>query len=98
MTMLCVTIAKLGGCREEKMITFPASFRSSNYNCHTDDLVSEVHYVSRYNKAIAAHYDPYNKLGLKSGVNMEIAKVIEARIGKNIDKFVEPINFFANSW
>ena len=55
-------------------------------------------YISRYNKAIATHYDPYNKLGLKSGVNMEIAKVIEARIGKNIDKFVEPINFFANSW
>lgn len=42
MTMLCITIAKLGGCREEKMITFPASFRSSNYNYHTDDLVSEV--------------------------------------------------------
>ena len=41
--MLCITIAKLGGCREGKMITFPASFRSSNYNCHTDDLVSEVH-------------------------------------------------------
>ena len=42
MTMLCITIAKLGGCREEKMITFSASFRSSNYNCHTDNLVSEV--------------------------------------------------------
>ena len=42
MTMLCITIAKLGGCREEKMITFPASFRSSNYNYHKDDLVSEV--------------------------------------------------------
>ena len=41
--MLCITIAKLGGCREGKMITFPASFRSSNYNCHTDNLVSEVH-------------------------------------------------------
>lgn len=37
MTMLCITIAKLGGCREEKMITFSASFRSSNY------IVSEVH-------------------------------------------------------
>lgn len=44
--MLCITIAKLGGCREEKMITFPASFRSSNYNCHTDDLVSEVHRIN----------------------------------------------------
>ena len=41
--MLCITIAKLGGCREEKMITFPTSFRSSNYNYHTDDLASEVH-------------------------------------------------------
>jgi len=40
--MLCITIAKLGGCREGKMITFPASFRSSNYNCYTDELVSEV--------------------------------------------------------
>ena len=29
---------------------------------------------------------------------MEIAKVIEARIAKNRDKFLEPINFFANSW
>lgn len=40
--MLCITIAKLGGCREGKMITFPASFRSSNYNYHTDDLVGKV--------------------------------------------------------
>lgn len=31
------------GCREGKMITFPASFRSSNYDYHTDNLVSEVH-------------------------------------------------------
>ena len=46
--MLCITIAKLGGCREEKMITFPASFRSSNYNCHTDNLVSEVHDIDDY--------------------------------------------------
>mgnify|MGYP007011614040 CR=1 FL=1 len=43
MTMLCITIAKLGGCREEKMITFPASFRSSNYNYKLDNSVSEVH-------------------------------------------------------
>ena len=40
--MLCNTITMPGGCREEKMITFPASFRSSNYNYHTDDLVGEV--------------------------------------------------------
>ena len=50
--MLCITIAKLGGYREEKMITFPASFRSSNYNYHRDDLVSEVHVeaIGRANK------------------------------------------------
>lgn len=36
--MLCNTITMLGGCREKKMITFSASFRSSNYNS-----VSEVH-------------------------------------------------------
>ena len=41
--MLCITIAKLGGCREGKMITFPASFRSSNYNYKLNNLVSEVH-------------------------------------------------------
>ena len=41
--MLCITIAKLGGCREEKMITFSASFRSSNYNYKLDNSVSEVH-------------------------------------------------------
>jgi hypothetical protein len=46
--MLCITIAKLGGCREEKMITFPASFRSSNYNYHEGDLVSEVHDIDDY--------------------------------------------------
>lgn len=55
-------------------------------------------YVTRYNKAIASHYDPYNNLGIKSGINREIAKVIEARIDKNTEKFLEPINFFANSW
>lgn len=43
--MLCITIAKLGGCREEKMITFPASFRSFNYDYHTDNLVSEVQWM-----------------------------------------------------
>ena len=41
--MLCITIAKRGGCREEKMITFSASFRSSNYNYKLDNSVSEVH-------------------------------------------------------
>ena len=41
--MLCNTITMLGGCREEKMITFPASFRSSNYNYKLDNSVSEVH-------------------------------------------------------
>jgi hypothetical protein len=33
----------LGGCREKKMITFSASFRSSNYNYKLDNSVSEVH-------------------------------------------------------
>ena len=55
-------------------------------------------YVSRYNKAIAKHYDPYNKLGLKSGVYKDISKTLESRIDKNNEKFLEPINFFANSW
>ena len=55
--MLCITIAKLGGCREEKMITFPASFRSSNYNCHTDDFVSGVHLLDRCPKGFLPVYD-----------------------------------------
>lgn len=41
--MLCNTITMLGGCREKKMITFSASFRSSNYNYKLDNSVSEVH-------------------------------------------------------
>ena len=60
--------------------------------------IAANNYVSRYNKAIAKHYDPYNKLGLKTGVYKDISKSLEARIEKNSENFLEPINFFANSW
>lgn len=89
--MLCITIAKLGGCREGKMITFPASFRSSNYNYHTDDLVSEVH---RYERK--PFLDMEKALNIRISVPKnwkQIRKRNHFRHGKTLDKTLIDLNF-----